>query len=125
GAVSLVPLIACANVANLMLARTTARQREMAVRSALGATRAKIARQLLLESSVMAFAGGALGLLLAVVGTRMLTHATVMQVGLPRLADIQVNWSVFLFFIGVLLLSSFFFVMSTVLPALLVVISVV
>ena len=112
GAVSLVLLIACANVANLMLARATARQREMAVRSALGATRAKIARQLLLESSVMAFAGGALGLLLAVVGTRMLTHATAMQVGLPRLADTQVNWSVFIFVIGVSLLSSLLFGMS-------------
>ncbi len=112
GAVSLVLLIACANVANLMLARATARQREMAVRSALGATRAKIARQLLLESSVVAFAGGALGLLLAVIGTRMLTHATAMKVGLPRLADIQVNWSVFIFVIGVSLLSSFLFGMS-------------
>lgn len=112
GAVSLVLLIACANVANLMLARAAARQREMAVRSALGATRAAIARQLLLESGVLATAGGALGLLLALVGTRVLSHATAQQVGLPRLADIQVNWMVFAFAIGVSLLSSFLFGMS-------------
>jgi predicted permease len=112
GAVSLVLLIACANAANLMLARATARQREIAVRSALGATRAAIARQLLLESGVIALAGGALGLLLAVFGTRMLTHATARQIGLPRLADIQVDWSVFTFAIGASLLSSFLFGMS-------------
>ena len=112
GAVSLVLLIACANVANLMLARATARQREMAVRSALGATRAAIARHLLLESTVIALAGGALGLWLAIIGTRILTHATARQVGLPRLADIQVNWAVFGFAIGVSLLSSFLFGMS-------------
>jgi putative ABC transport system permease protein len=112
GAVSLVLLIACANVANLMLARATARQREMAVRSALGATRAAIARQLLLESSVIAFFGGMLGLLVAIAGTRILTHATAKQVGLPRLADIQVNWNVFLFAMGISLLSSFVLGMS-------------
>src|SRR5258708_547881 len=97
GAVSLVLLIACANVANLLLARATARQREMAVRAALGATRMAIARQLLLESGVIALAGGTLGLLLASVGTRLLTHATAQQVGLPRLTDIQVSWMVFAF----------------------------
>ncbi|HLW55120.1 MAG TPA: ABC transporter permease [Candidatus Angelobacter sp.] len=112
GAVSLVLLIACANVANLMMARATTRQREMAVRSALGATRAAIARQLLVESSLIALAGGAVGLLLAIAGTRILTHATSQQVGLPRLADIQVNWTVFSFAIGVSLLSSFLFGMS-------------
>jgi putative ABC transport system permease protein len=109
GAVSLVLLIACANVANLMLARATARQREMAVRAALGATRGAIARQLLVESGIIAFSGGTMGLLLAFVGTRVLTHVTARQVGLPRLADIQVNWMVFVFAIGVSLLSSFLF----------------
>jgi len=112
GAVSLVLLIACANVANLLLARATARQREMAVRAALGATRMAIARQLLIESGVIAVAGGAVGLLLASAGTRVLTHATAQQVGLPRLTDIQVNWIVFAFAIGVSLLSSFLFGMS-------------
>src|SRR5260370_33638700 len=112
GAVSLVLLIACANVANLLLARATARQREIAVRAALGATRTAIARQLLVESAVIALAGGALGLLLAFGGTRVVTHATAQQVGLPRLTDIQVNWMVFAFAIGVSLLSSFLVGMS-------------
>ena len=109
GAVSMVLLIACANVANLLLARATARQREMAVRAALGATRTAIARQLLVESCVMSLAGGALGLLLAFVGTRVLTQASAQQVGLPRLADIQVNWIVFAFALGVSLLANFLF----------------
>src|SRR5262245_23112891 len=112
GAVSLVLVIACANVANLMLARATARQREMAVRAALGASRTAMARQMLVESGVIALAGGALGLLLAFAGTRLLTEATLQQTGLPRLADVEVNWIVFAFAIGVSLLASFLFGLS-------------
>jgi len=112
GAVSLVLLIACANVANLLLARATARQREMAVRAALGATRAALARQLLAESGVLALAGGALGLLLAFAGTRVLTQATTQQVGLPRLDDIRVNWMVLAFAIAVSLVASVLFGVS-------------
>ncbi|HEV3140753.1 MAG TPA: ABC transporter permease [Vicinamibacterales bacterium] len=112
GAVSLVLLIACANVANLLLARATARQREMAVRAALGASRAALARQLLVESGVIAIAGGALGLLMALAGTRALTHVTAQQVGLPRLDDIRINWMVFAFAIGVSLAASFLFGLS-------------
>jgi len=108
GAVSLVLLIACANVANLLLARATARQREMALRAALGATRWAIVRQLLVESGILALVGGALALLLAFVGTRVLTE----QAGLPRLDDIQVNWVVLAFAIGVSLLASFLFGLS-------------
>jgi putative ABC transport system permease protein len=117
GAVGLLLLIACANIANLMLARATARSREMAVRAALGATRSAIIRQLLVESGVLALIGGGLGLLIAFAGTMLLARAGAQQVGLPRVSDIHVNWIVFLFAMGISLAASFLFGISPALHA--------
>jgi len=69
----------------------------MAVRAALGATRGALARQMLVESGVLALGGGALGLLIAIIGTRVLTQATAQQIGLPRLGEIDPNWIVLTF----------------------------
>ena len=95
GAVALVLLIACANVANLLLARAVDRQKEIAVRIALGAGRFRIVRQLVIESLVLACAGGGAGLLVASWAVSFLTSATV--VGLPRVHNIAIAWPVVLF----------------------------
>jgi predicted permease len=109
GAVALVLLIACTNVADLMLARATARSREMAVRAALGAGRWHIIRPLLAESAILAIAGGALGLLLAQLGTDVLLRAASNRVPLPRLDEVHIDGAVLAFVTAVSLLSCLLF----------------
>jgi putative ABC transport system permease protein len=117
GAVSCVLLIACANVANLMLVRATAREREIAVRTALGAGRWRIVRQLLTESVLLSAAGGALGLLAGYGGARALS--AVSTAGLARLGEdgarLGVDWRVVAFTASVSIATV---ILSGLLPAL-------
>ena len=105
--VSLVLLIACANVASLLLSRALGRKREIAVRLAVGATRGGLIRQLLTESVILALAGGALGALLSSWGTQGL--ASLAQGTLPRAAEIRMDGDVLLFTLGISVFAGFVF----------------
>jgi putative ABC transport system permease protein len=107
GAVGLLLLIACANIANLQLARSRIRQKEIALRAALGASSRRIVRQLLLENVVLGFVGGAFGILLAYWGVKQIVSNG--PPGVPRLDQSRIDVSTLLFASGVALFSSILF----------------
>ena len=104
-------LIACANVANLLLVRATGRKREFAIRAAMGAGRARIVRQLLTESIVLSITGGVLGLMLGYAGVRALL--AVSPAGLPRVGEngaaVGLDWRIFLFTLAISLFTGILF----------------
>ncbi|HKV40669.1 MAG TPA: ABC transporter permease, partial [Blastocatellia bacterium] len=107
GAVCFVLLIACANIANLMLAKASGREKEMAVRIALGAGRKRLVKQLLTESILLSCVGGVLGLLLTVAGIQAIKQIN--PAGLPRLDEVAIDWRVLTLTLFVSLLTGVLF----------------
>jgi putative ABC transport system permease protein len=115
GAVGLLLLIACANVANLLLARGSSRQKEIAIRIALGATRGQIARELMGESVVLGLAGGILGAMLARLAISLLKYFG--PAAIPRLEFVTMDWRVLLFVLAISLASGVLFGLAPALAA--------
>lgn len=107
GTAGLVLLVACINVANLFLVRAETRQRDVALRSAMGASKGRLARQFITESTVIGFLGGSAGLLMAFGGDRLLLH--IAPPNLPRLEEIGLEPAVLLFALGVSVLTGLIF----------------
>ena len=115
GAVALVLLIGCVNVANLLLARATARGRQMAIRHALGASRMRLVRELLTESVLLSLLGGIAGLTILFLMSKLLLD--MIPATLPRLSDISIDWTVLLFALVVSILAGAFFGVAPALQA--------
>ena len=115
GAVGFVLLIACVNIASLLLARSTGRTRERGIRAALGASRVRVVRQLLTESILLAFTGGVLGILLAAWGTR--ASIRILPQALPRSGQVVLDAHVLLFTLGLSLFAGILFGLAPALKA--------